>query len=147
MPYGLLILVFCIGLTCHYVAVAKATARSKSIIGFMTFGSLLIAWLSPRWSLLALVLQIAVSAYVLLCYRIDGLWGSAAGSGKSDRRSYYGDERDSDDAVAKYSEAIRLNPQDPIAYLNRGLAYSEQGDKAKAEVDFAQAKKLGYKPS
>ena len=27
-----------------------------------------------------------------------------------------------------------------------GQAYEKKGDKAKAEADFAQAKKLGYKP-
>ena len=32
------------------------------------------------------------------------------------------------------------------AYYGRGLAYAKKGEKAKADDDFAQAKKLGYKP-
>ena len=44
-----------------------------------------------------------------------------------------------------YTEAIRLNPNYAKAYYNRGAAYEKKGDKAKAEADFAQAKKLGYK--
>ena len=32
------------------------------------------------------------------------------------------------------------------AYFRRGLAYQEKGEKAKAEEDCAQAKRLGYKP-
>jgi Flp pilus assembly protein TadD len=33
-----------------------------------------------------------------------------------------------------------------VAYYARGVVYQKKGDKAKAEQDFAQAKKLGYKP-
>jgi len=145
MPYGLLILILCIGLTYHYVNVAKASTRSKTIVGCLTVSSLLIPWLRPRWSLLALALQVVVSAYVLLYYKFSGLWDSASDGGKAGRRFPYWFKRDCDDAVAKYTEQIQLNPQDPLAYLNRGLAYSEKGDKAKAEADFAQAKRLGIK--
>ena len=31
-----------------------------------------------------------------------------------------------------------------MAYYRRGVCYQENGDKVKAEADFAQAKKLGY---
>jgi Flp pilus assembly protein TadD len=48
-------------------------------------------------------------------------------------------------AIADYSEAIRLDPQYAKAYSNRGIAYQKNGEKAKAEEDFEQAKKLGYK--
>jgi len=51
-----------------------------------------------------------------------------------------------DKAIADFNEAIRLDPKDPQAYQNRGIAYEKKGEKAKAEEDFAQAKKLGYKP-
>ena len=43
------------------------------------------------------------------------------------------------------THAIRLNPKDASAYYLRGWAYQQKGDKAKAEEEFAQAKKLGYK--
>jgi Flp pilus assembly protein TadD len=54
--------------------------------------------------------------------------------------------RDYTKAILDYSEAIRLNPSYAQAYWGRGSCYRKQGDKAKAEQDFAQAKKLGYKP-
>ncbi len=34
----------------------------------------------------------------------------------------------------------------PEAYQGRGVAYQRKGEKAKAEKDFDQAKKLGYRP-
>ena len=50
-----------------------------------------------------------------------------------------------DMAIADYHEAIRLNPKYAAAYYNRGLAYEKKRNKVKAQADFAQAKKLGYK--
>jgi Flp pilus assembly protein TadD len=49
-------------------------------------------------------------------------------------------------AVADYTEAIRLSPNDSAAYHARGRVYEAKGEKAKAEADFAEAKRLGYKP-
>jgi hypothetical protein len=70
LPYGLILLVLCIGLTCHYVLVTTASARSKVIVGLVVCGSLVLVWLRPTWSFLALALQLAASAYVLLYYKI-----------------------------------------------------------------------------
>ncbi len=50
-----------------------------------------------------------------------------------------------DKEIADYTEAVRLDPKYAEAYYNRGAAYKEGGKTAKAEADFAQAKKLGYK--
>jgi Flp pilus assembly protein TadD len=50
-----------------------------------------------------------------------------------------------DKAIADYTEAVRFDPKLGSAYYNRGFAYQRKSDKAKAEADFAQAKKLGYK--
>jgi len=53
---------------------------------------------------------------------------------------------DYDSAIADYTEAIRLYPKNAEVYYRRGLAYQGKGQRAAAERDFAQAKRLGYKP-
>jgi tetratricopeptide (TPR) repeat protein len=45
-------------------------------------------------------------------------------------------------AIADYGEAIRLNPNDADFYLYRGLDRQRIGDKAGAEADMAEAKRL-----
>ena len=47
-------------------------------------------------------------------------------------------------AIQDLNEAIRLDPQDAIVHLNRGVAYRAMGKSAEAERDFAKAKELGY---
>jgi Flp pilus assembly protein TadD len=56
-----------------------------------------------------------------------------------------GNHGDCDKAIADHTEAIRLDPKYAEAYYGRSLAYSKKGEKAKEDVDLAQAKRLGYK--
>jgi tetratricopeptide (TPR) repeat protein len=51
-----------------------------------------------------------------------------------------------DEAIAGYTEAIRLNPKGSEAYQTRGLAYLKKGDPAKAAADLAKAKELRCEP-
>jgi tetratricopeptide (TPR) repeat protein len=48
-------------------------------------------------------------------------------------------------AVDDFSEAIRRNPRDPIAYDNRGMAYYAKGDLDRAIADFNEAIRLDPK--
>ena len=52
---------------------------------------------------------------------------------------------DFDKAIADFTDAIRLDPKYAAAYYGRACVYSKKGEKAKAEQDFQQARKLGYK--
>ena len=45
-------------------------------------------------------------------------------------------EGDLDAAIADYTEAIRLDPRDSIAYRHRGLAYEAKGDGEHASADY-----------
>ena len=46
-------------------------------------------------------------------------------------------------AIKDYDKAIELNPQDAIAYFNRGIAYGKLGNYQQAIKDFKTAARLG----
>jgi tetratricopeptide (TPR) repeat protein len=54
----------------------------------------------------------------------------------------YENMEDYDSAIADYSEAIRLDPNEADALLYRGLNKERKGDKAGAEADIAAAKRI-----
>ncbi len=47
-----------------------------------------------------------------------------------------------DNAIADFTETIRLNPKDAAAYGNRGVAYGQQGENDKAIADLSEAIRL-----
>ena len=50
-----------------------------------------------------------------------------------------------DQAIADYTKALELNPQDALAYNNRGLAYFYlKGEYDKAWEDVSKAQELGF---
>jgi tetratricopeptide (TPR) repeat protein len=51
-------------------------------------------------------------------------------------------KQDYDTAIADYTEAIRLNPNQAYVYTNRGNAYKAKGDTARANADYAEAARL-----
>ena len=54
---------------------------------------------------------------------------------------------DLDGAIADYETAVRLDPEDAIAYNNLGLAQEQQGYHLKAKRNFERSNKLvGYNP-
>jgi Flp pilus assembly protein TadD len=52
------------------------------------------------------------------------------------------DKGDFDGAIAAYTEAIRLNPQNALPYSGRGRGYSRKGELDKAIADCNQAIQL-----
>ena len=57
------------------------------------------------------------------------------------------DKCDYDQAIADFDEAIALDPQDALAYANRGYAYYNLGDDDKAIADYERALELGLELS
>jgi tetratricopeptide (TPR) repeat protein len=51
----------------------------------------------------------------------------------------YGKKGEYDNAIADYTRAIEIDPNDAWAYCNRGGAYDEKGDYDKAIADYTQA--------
>jgi tetratricopeptide (TPR) repeat protein len=57
----------------------------------------------------------------------------------------YGAKGDNDRSITEYSEAIRFDPKDGIAYNNRGRAYRGKGDNDRAIADYSDAIRLDPK--
>ena len=57
----------------------------------------------------------------------------------------YGEKDELDKAITDFDTAIRLDKNLAWAFYARGVAFERKGEKSKAEADFAEAKKLGYK--
>ena len=55
------------------------------------------------------------------------------------------DSGDHDNAIVKFSEAIRLDPQNPSAFHSRGVAYWNKGDYDRAIVDYNEAIRIDPK--
>jgi tetratricopeptide (TPR) repeat protein len=59
-----------------------------------------------------------------------------------ERGKMFFDRRDYDLAVAEFTEAVRLNPNDAAAYAGRGSAYAAKGDNDAAIADANQSLRL-----
>jgi len=54
----------------------------------------------------------------------------------------YSDKGELDQAIADYTQALKINPEFVTAYSNRGLAYSDKGELDQAIADYTQALKI-----
>jgi tetratricopeptide (TPR) repeat protein len=52
------------------------------------------------------------------------------------------DKNDLEQAIADFTAAIRLNADDAAAYYARGLAFSTNGDRARAVADLTEAVRI-----
>lgn len=67
----------------------------------------------------------------------------SAGFSRAFERGLEANGRHDDDlAIAEFSEAIRLKPDDSVAHYNRANAYSDKGDYDKAIADYNEAIRL-----
>ena len=60
----------------------------------------------------------------------------------NNRAKAYADKGDYDKAIIDYTRAIRLNPDDTFAYVDRGKVYTLIGDYDKATIDYTHAIRL-----
>jgi lipoprotein NlpI len=65
--------------------------------------------------------------------------------GYSNRGNAYYTKGDNDNAIADYSQAIKLNSKDAGAFNNRGRAYLAKGQNDRAIADYSQAIQLNPK--
>jgi hypothetical protein len=65
MAYGIILSVACLLLTIRFALVGQASPRSKCIAGGMALGAFLIPW-----PIGAVLVQLAVSLYVLLYFKV-----------------------------------------------------------------------------
>ena len=63
-----------------------------------------------------------------------------------DRANAYLDKDNYDRAIADYTEALRLNPNDTAALVNRGIAYRDKGQYDQAIEDHDRAIRLDLHP-
>jgi hypothetical protein len=70
MLYGLLLQFLCFGLGLHYILLAAASPRSKTIVGGLLAAVLLFGSWIPAF--LSLSIQFLLSGYILLFYRLQG---------------------------------------------------------------------------
>ena len=69
MGYGLIPIVASITLMLHHVAITEASHSSKvSVVGVVTV-SLAILWYWPQWLVVATLLQVGISIYMLMHLR------------------------------------------------------------------------------
>ena len=71
MPYALIAMLAAITLGARYVAVGNASMGSKIAVGAIVAASLVIWWLYPEWMVVAILLQVAVSLFVLLYLKLN----------------------------------------------------------------------------
>jgi len=75
-------------------------------------------------------------------YMQKGEVGRVTDYDAADDDTIVGSQSDLDHAIADFDQAIELDPDVPLAYLDRGLAYSLKGDPDRAIVDYDQAIEL-----
>jgi tetratricopeptide (TPR) repeat protein len=99
----------------------------------------------PARSIAFVALAIVLPLLVMSCSRrVDH---AVAEKGESDKADHDGQDMRLDKAIAEYTEAIRLHPEQgndrgELPHVQRGRAYAEKGELDKAIADFTEAIRL-----
>jgi hypothetical protein len=72
MPYGLIPLIAAVFLTLRHLAITDASRRSKLAVATVVVASLAISRYAPQWGVLAMLLQVGASIYMLVYWKIEG---------------------------------------------------------------------------
>lgn len=72
MPYSLIPLLASIILGAVHVTATGASTLSKLVVSLLIGASLFVWWAYPQWLIVATLIQVAVSIYVIVYLRIHG---------------------------------------------------------------------------
>ena len=72
MPYLLIPLITSVLLGCQHVFLTDASRRSRIAVAVIVAASLLIFWYFPAWLIVATLIQVGVSIYMLLYLKWSG---------------------------------------------------------------------------
>ena len=71
MPYALIAMLAAIILGGRYVFLGEVSLRSKIAVAAAVLASLVIWWYYPQWMIVAIMLQVGVSFFVLLYLKVN----------------------------------------------------------------------------
>ena len=86
---------------------------------------------------------------LIICLLLLGILGCGATADKAvtefNKGVEFADREDWGNAIASYSEAIRINPDYADAYYNRGCVYDELGQCKKAISDYCEVMRINLR--
>ena len=71
MGYGVIPIIASVILAIHHVTIAEASRRSRLTVALVVTASLVIWRFFPRWIILAMLLQVVVSIYMLIHLQLN----------------------------------------------------------------------------
>jgi tetratricopeptide (TPR) repeat protein len=101
-------------------------------------------WNDARQPFRSVLLALLLALIAISCSHISTFAGNA-GRDSVDRGDAHMNKWEFDDAIAEYTEAIGLDPDNASAYVRRAVAFYRKGDKDRAIADNTEAIRLDPK--